>query len=63
MLEAALEELPDFEAVINWSCSSFWIPFLESLSPSKSYTLRKSGDRFRIDTKEVSMIYASGKVW
>lgn len=49
-LESALEDLPDFEAVLNWNCSSFWIPFLQKISPSKSYTLLKSGHRFRVDT-------------
>lgn len=62
-LEEALEELPDFEAVLNWNCSSSWIPFLQHISPSKNYTLRKSGSRFRIDSNAQSIIYSQGKIW
>jgi hypothetical protein len=48
---------------VHWSSSAFWAPFLSSISPSRQYTLKKWGTKFRIESQDLIVVYSGGTLY
>ena len=55
-----LETIPDFSVDMAFTCDSPFIPFINSLTPSDTYTIYKRGSRVRVDLKLLSWTETRG---